>query len=181
MMPAMMGTTIIAVRKDGRAAMAGDGQVTVPTSNTIIKSGARKLRRIYQGKVVVGFAGSVADAFSLFDRFESKLEEARGSLQRASVMLAKDWRQDRVLRRLEAMLIAMDKESLFVVSGGGEVIEPDDGVVAIGSGGPYALAAAKALLAHSNLDAAAIVREALLIASQICIFTNSSITVEEVS
>jgi len=180
-MPGMMGTTIIAVRKDGKAAMAGDGQVTVPSSNTIIKSTAKKLRRIYQGKVIVGFAGSVADAFSLFDRFESKLEESRGSLQRASVMLAKDWRQDRVLRRLEAMLIAMDKQSLFMISGGGEVIEPDDGVVAIGSGGPYALAAAKALLAHSGLDATEIARESLLIASQICIFTNSSITVEEVS
>jgi ATP-dependent HslUV protease subunit HslV len=174
------GTTIVAVRKDQKGAMAGDGQVTIPTSNTVVKSNAKKIRRIHQGKIVVGFAGSVADAFSLFDRFESKLEEVRGSLQRAAVMLAKEWRQDRVLRRLEAMLLAMDKTDLLMVSGGGEVIEPDDDCIAIGSGGPYALAAARALMAHSTLSAPEIARESLLIASKICIFTNDSITVEEV-
>jgi len=173
------GTTIVAVRRDGKGAMAGDGQVTMP-NNTIMKSTARKIRRIYQGKVVVGFAGSVADAFSLFDRFESKLEETRGNLQRAAVALAKDWRTDRVLRRLEAMLLAMDKQELYVISGGGEVIEPDDGIAAIGSGGSYALAAGRALLLHSDLEPKRIAHESLLIASRICVFTNDCISVEEV-
>jgi len=174
------GTTIVAVKKDGKGAMAGDGQVTLPSSNTIVKSTAKKIRRIYHGKVVVGFAGSVADAFSLFDRFEQKLEESRGNLQKAAVTLAKDWRTDRVLRRLEALLLVMDSDSLFMVSGGGEVIEPDDGVVAIGSGGAFAQAAARALVKHSSLEARDIAREALLIASQICVFTNDTISVEEV-
>jgi len=173
-------TTILAVRKDGAGAMAGDGQVTAAGNNTIMKATAKKIRRIYHGKVVVGFAGTVADAFALFDRFEAKLEESRGNLQRAAVMLAKDWRTDRALRRLEAMLIAMDKESMFIVSGNGEVIEPDDGVMAIGSGGPFALASARALVAHSKLDAKDIARESLLIASGICVFTNDHITIEEV-
>jgi ATP-dependent HslUV protease subunit HslV len=176
----MHGTTIIAVRKDGAGAMAGDGQVTMPGNNTIMKGTAKKVRRIYKGSVVVGFAGSVADAFALFDRFEQKLEETRGNLERAAVSLAKDWRTDRLLRRLEAVLIAMDKQDLLMVSGSGEVIEPDDGVLAIGSGGPYALAAARALVKHSNLTARDIAHEAMLITSQICIYTNDSITVEEV-
>lgn len=174
------GTTIVAVRRGDKGAMAGDGQVTMSRNNTIMKSTARKIRRIHQGKVVVGFAGSVADAFSLFDRFESRLEETRGNLQRAAVMLAKEWRTDRVLRRLEALLLAMDKSDLYLISGSGEVIEPDDGVVAIGSGGPYALAAARALLAHSSLEASEIARESILIASRICVYTNDCITVEEV-
>lgn len=173
-------TTIVAVRKGGKGAMAGDGQVTLPQNNTIVKSSAKKIRRIYHGNVVVGFAGSVADAFALFDRFEQKLEEARGNLQKAAVSLAKDWRTDRILRRLEALLLVMDSKALFMISGGGEVIEPDDGVVAIGSGGAYALAAAKALLKHSALSASEIARESLSIASSICVFTNDQITVEEV-
>ncbi len=172
------GTTIVAVRKDGRTALAGDGQVTFG-GQTVMKHNARKIRRLYHGKVIVGFAGSVADAFTLVEKFENKLEEHRGNLSRAAVELAKDWRTDRILRRLEALLIVANREDLLLISGNGEVIEPDDGVTAIGSGGPYALAAARALLSHSPLSAAEIAREALKIAASICIFTNENIVVEE--
>lgn len=171
-------TTIVAVRHNGKAAMAGDGQVTFG-GNTIMKHNARKVRRLYHDRVIAGFAGSVADAFTLFEKFEGKLEEFRGNLPRAAVELAKEWRMDKILRRLEALLIVMDKENLLVISGNGEVIEPDDQVAAIGSGGPYALAAARALVNHSDLDAAEIVREALRIAASICVFTNDNITLEE--
>lgn len=171
-------TTIVAVRRDGRAAIAGDGQVTL--GNTVVKNTAKKVRRIGDGQVVVGFAGAAADGFTLFERLEAKLKEHRGHLARACVELAKEWRMDRVLRRLEAMLIAMDAKSTLLISGTGDVIEPDEGCVAIGSGGPYALSAAKALLAHSQLPAGEIAREALRIAGEICIYTNQSITVEEI-
>lgn len=172
------GTTIIGVKKGDKVAVAGDGQVTFG-GNTIIKHGARKIRRLYKNSVLAGFAGSVADAFTLFEKFEAKLEEYRGSLQRAAVELAKDWRTDKVLRRLEALLLVASAECLLVISGGGEVIEPDDGVAAIGSGGPYALAAARALVRHTSLGAGEIAREALSIAAGICVFTNEKIIVEE--
>jgi len=171
-------TTIVAVRHNGHTAIAGDGQVTFG-GNTIMKHNAKKVRRLYHGKMVAGFAGSVADAFTLFTKFETKLEEYNGNLLRAAVELAKDWRMDRVLRRLEAMLIVGNEQNLLIISGNGEVIEPDDGIAAIGSGGPYALAAARALVGHSALDAAGIARTALEIAGSICVYTNSSITVEE--
>ncbi|MGE5653136.1 MAG: ATP-dependent protease subunit HslV [Bacillota bacterium] len=171
-------TTIVGVRHNGRVALAGDGQVTFGNA-MIMKHQARKVRRLYQDKVLAGFAGSVADAFTLFERFEAKLEQYRGNLQRAAVELAKEWRSDRVLRRLEAMLIVADLNTMLVVSGTGEVIEPDDGVVAIGSGGPYALAAARAFVAASSLSAGEIARQALGIAADICIYTNHHITVEE--
>ncbi len=172
-------TTIVAVKKDGKVAIAGDGQVTL-AQNTIIKSGARKIRRLYKDKVVAGFAGSVADAFTLFEKFEGKLEEYHGNLQRAAVELAKDWRTDKILRRLEALLIVANKEDLLIISGGGEVIEPDDGVAAIGSGGSYALAAARALVSHTSMEVKDIAREALSIASDICVYTNDQIMVEEI-
>lgn len=172
------GTTIIGVRRDGRAALAGDGQVTLG-DHTIMKRGARKVRRFYNGQVLAGFAGAVADAFALFERFETRLESYHGNLQRAAVELAKEWRTDRALRRLEALLVVMDTETLLVLSGTGEVIEPDDGVAAVGSGGPYALAAARALLAHTQLSASEIARESLRIASGICVYTNDQIVVEE--
>jgi ATP-dependent HslUV protease, peptidase subunit HslV len=171
-------TTIVAVRHNGNIAIAGDGQVTFG-GNTVMKHNAKKVRRLYHGKVLAGFAGSVADAFTLFTKFEQKLDEFNGNMMRAAVELAKEWRLDRVLRRLEALLIVTDAEHLLIISGNGEVIEPDDGVTAIGSGGPYALAAARALIAHSSLSAAEIVRESLEIASSICVFTNNHITVEE--
>lgn len=171
-------TTIVAVRHNGATAIAGDGQVTFG-QNTIMKHNAKKVRRLYHGKVLAGFAGSVADAFTLFTKFEQKLEEYNGNMMRAAVELAKDWRMDRVLRRLEALLIVTDAEHLLIISGNGEVIEPDDGVTAIGSGGPYALAAARALVGHSTLSAAEVARRALEIASEICVYTNSHITVEE--
>ena len=171
-------TTIVAVRHQGKTAIAGDGQVTFG-QNTIMKHNAKKVRRLYHGKVLAGFAGSVADAFTLFDKFEGKLEEFNGNMMRAAVELAKDWRQDRVLRKLEALLIVVDDKHLLIISGNGEVIEPDDGVTAIGSGGPYALAAARALVQHSSLSAAEIVRNALEIAANICVYTNDHITVEE--
>ncbi len=174
----MQGTTIIAVRKDGRVAIAGDGQVTL--ENTIIKHTAKKIRRIYEGKALAGFAGSVADAFTLFERFEGKIKEYKGNLPRASVELAKEWRMDKYLRKLEAMLVVCDRENLLLISGGGEVIEPDDGILAIGSGSPYALASARALIKHSNLNAKEIVEESLRITSEICLYTNSNITVEEI-
>lgn len=178
-METIHATTIVAVRRDGRAAIAGDGQVTL--GNTVVKNTARKVRRIGDGNVVVGFAGAAADGFTLFERLEGKLKEHRGHLQRACVELAKEWRLDRVLRRLEAMLIAADARSTLLISGTGDVIEPDEGCVAIGSGGPYALAAARALLAHSQLPAGEIAREALRIAGEICIYTNQSITLEEIA
>lgn len=173
----MHATTILAVKRDGKVAMAGDGQVTLGQS-MVMKHTARKVRRLHDGKVLAGFAGSTADAFTLFELFEAKLKEHRGNVQRAAVELAKDWRKDKYLRRLEAMLLLADKNSLLVLSGTGDVIEPDDNVAAIGSGGPYALSAARALQRHSDLDAEATVRAAMEIASEICVFTNSNIIVE---
>ncbi len=175
----MEGTTIVAVRRDGKCAIAGDGQVTFG-QNTIMKHNAKKVRRLYSDKVVVGFAGSVADSFTLSERFEAKLEQYSGSLQRAAVELAQEWRSDKVLRKLEAMLIAADKNELLIVSGSGEVIQPDDEVAAIGSGGSYALAAAKALKENTQLSALEVAKKAIEIAGQICVFTNGHITVEEV-
>lgn len=172
----MHGTTILAVRRDGRAALAGDGQVTL--GNTAVKHTARKIRRLHNGQVLAGFAGSTADALTLFARLEAKIEEHRGHLDRAAVELAKDWRADKFLRRLEAFVIALDKDSLFLISGAGDVLTPDDDVVAVGSGGPFALAAARALLRHSTLDAPALAQEALKIAASICIYTNEHISVE---
>ncbi|WP_066635237.1 ATP-dependent protease subunit HslV [Desulfolucanica intricata] len=172
-------TTIVAVRKDGKVAMAGDGQVTFG-DKTIIKHNARKIRRLHNQKVLAGFAGSVADAFTLFEKFENKLEEYNGNLQRSAVELAKDWRMDKILRRLEALLIVADRENLLVLSGSGEVIEPDDGVIAIGSGGPYALAAARVLAKHTDFEPKEIVYEALTTAANICIYTNDNIIVEEI-
>src|SRR5438876_6034572 len=170
-------TTILAVRHGDHSVMAGDGQVTF--GNTVVKQTARKIRRLYNEKILAGFAGSAADSFALFSRFESKLEQYRGNLERSAVELAKDWRTDRVLRRLEAMLIVLDASAMFLLSGNGDLIEPDDGIVAIGSGGPYALAAAKALAANTDLGARAIAEKAMAIAGQICIFTNEQIIVEE--
>ncbi|MBI5327210.1 MAG: ATP-dependent protease subunit HslV [Deltaproteobacteria bacterium] len=171
------GTTILAVRKDGKVTIAGDGQVTL--GNTVMKKGAVKVRRMGDGKALAGFAGSTADAFTLFEKFESKLEKYRGNLPKAAVELAKDWRTDKILRRLEALLLVVDKEHSFVLSGSGDVIEPEGGAAAIGSGGPFALSAARALLQYSNLDAKTIAQEAMKIASEICIYTNENITVEE--
>jgi ATP-dependent HslUV protease subunit HslV len=170
-------TTILAVRHGGRAVMAGDGQVTF--GQTVVKQTARKIRRLYNDKILAGFAGSAADSFALFARFEAKLEQYRGNLERSAVELAKDWRSDRILRRLEAMLVVMDANATFLLSGNGDLIEPDDGIVAIGSGGPFALAAAKALTANTTLDARAIAEKAMLIAGDICIYTNTSIVLEE--
>lgn len=175
----LKGTTIVAIKKGNSVAIAGDGQVTFGQA-TIMKHHAKKVRRLYNGKVVAGFAGSVADAVTLFEKFEGKLQEFRGNLLRAAVELAKEWRMDKVMRRLEAMLIVADANTLLVLSGSGEVIEPDDNVAAIGSGGPYALAAARALQKHTALKAADIAREALTIASEICVYTNNYISVEEV-
>ncbi len=171
-------TTIVAVRHNGKSAIAGDGQVTFG-GNIVMKHSAKKVRRLYHGKVVAGFAGSVADAFTLFSIFEGKLEEFNGNMMRAAVEMAKEWRSDRVLRRLEALLIVMDTDHILIVSGNGEVIEPDDGVTAIGSGGAYALAAARAMTKHSDLSAVEIAREALNITADICIYTNTNISVEE--
>lgn len=171
-------TTIVAVRHQGKTAIAGDGQVTFG-QNTVMKHNAKKVRRLYHGKVLAGFAGSVADAFTLFAKFEGKLEEFNGNMMRAAVELAKEWRSDRVLRRLEALLIVVDEQHLLIISGNGEVIEPDDGVTAIGSGGPYALAAARALVQHSSLSAAEVARNAMEIAAGICVYTNDHISVEE--
>ena len=170
-------TTILAVRHQGRAVLAGDGQVTL--GQTIVKHKARKIRRLYNDRILAGFAGSAADSFALFSRFESKLEQYRGNLERSAVELSKDWRTDRILRRLEAMLIVLDKEETFLLSGTGDLIEPDDGIVAIGSGGPYALAAARALAAHSGLDARSIAEKSMTIASEICLYTNANIAIEE--
>jgi len=169
-------TTVACVRHKGRVALAGDGQVSI--GQTIVKAGARKVRKVYQGRVLAGFAGAAADAFTLFAKFEAKLEEHRGHLPRAAVELAKDWRMDRVLRRLEALLAVADTEASFIISGTGDVIEPDDGLIGIGSGGPYALAAARALCAHSSLSAEQIAEQALRIAAGICVYTNDNISVE---
>jgi ATP-dependent HslUV protease subunit HslV len=171
------GTTILAVRRNGKTAIAGDGQVTVGT--TVMKHNAKKVRKMFNDKVLAGFAGATADAFTLFEKFEAKLEQYHGNLTRAAVELAKDWRTDRVLRRLEALMIVADNERSFILSGNGDVIEPEQGILAIGSGGPYALAAAQALMKHTTLDARAIVEEALRIAGDICIYTNKEITIEE--
>ncbi|MFC4735595.1 ATP-dependent protease subunit HslV [Bacillus daqingensis] len=180
-MEKIKGTTIFAVKHNGGCAMAGDGQVTFGNA-VVMKHSAKKVRRLYRGKVTAGFAGSVADAFTLYEKFETKLEEFGGNLQRAAVELAKEWRSDRVLRRLEAMLIVMDKESLYLIAGTGEVIEPDDGITAIGSGGNYALAAGRALKMHApHLTAAEIAEAALRTAADLCVYTNDHIIVEEVS
>ena len=173
----MHATTILAVRRGEKAVLASDGQVTL--GNTIVKHGARKIRRLYNDSILAGFAGSAADSFALFARFDAKLEQYRGNLERSAVELAKDWRTDRALRRLEAMLIVVDKRSMFLLSGTGDLIEPDDGIVAIGSGGPFALAAAKALAHNTDLDARAIAEKSMAIASEICIYTNAQIVVEE--
>ena len=169
-------TTIVSVRHRGQVALAGDGQVSI--GPTIVKAGAKKVRRLHHDRVLAGLAGTAADAFTLFARFEAKLEEHRGNLARAAVELAKDWRQDRVLRRLEALLAVADPEQSFILSGTGDVIEPDDGLIGIGSGGPFALAAARALVAHSALDARAIAVEAMKVAASICVYTNEHVTVE---
>lgn len=170
-------TTILAVRHQDHAVLAGDGQVTL--GDTVVKQSARKIRRLYNDQVLAGFAGSAADSFALFSRFEAKLEQYRGNLERSAVELAKDWRTDRVLRRLEAMLLVLDRRATFLLSGNGDLIEPDDGMVAIGSGGGYALAAARALAAHTALDARAIAEQAMRIAAGICIYTNDRLTIEE--
>ncbi len=170
-------TTVICVRHKGRLAMAGDGQVSL--GQTILKQTARKIRRLHKDKVLAGFAGATSDAFALFSRFENKLEEYRGNLGRAAIELAKDWRLDKALRQLEALLIVADKESSYLISGTGDVVEPDDGILAIGSGGPFALAAARALVRHTDLSAKDIALEAMRIASGICVYTNDQITVEE--
>lgn len=173
----MKSTTILCVRQSDRVAIAGDGQVTF--QNTVMKHTAKKVRKLYQDKCLAGFAGATADAFTLFERFEKKLEQYNGNITRAAVELAKDWRTDRLLRKLEALLIVADAEHTLILSGTGDVIEPDDGIAAIGSGGPYAQAAAKALINHTDLPPAEIVKEAMAIASQICIYTNDRIIVEE--
>jgi ATP-dependent HslUV protease subunit HslV len=170
-------TTILAIRHAERTVMAGDGQVTLGA--TVLKQGARKIRRLYNESILAGFAGSAADSFALFARFEAKLDQFRGNLERSAVELARDWRSDRLLRRLEAMLIVADRKSTFLLSGTGDLIEPDDGIVAVGSGGPFALAAARALAKHSQLNARQIAEESMLIAAGICIYTNPNLTIEE--
>ena len=172
------GTTIISVRKDGKVAIGGDGQVTM--GNTVMKHNARKVRKLHNDTVLAGFAGATADAFTLIEKFEGRLEEYHGNLARAAVELAKEWRTSKMLRQLEALLIVADAEHTFIISGTGDVIEPEDGIAAIGSGGPYAQAAAQALMKHSALDAATVVKEAMEIASRICIYTNSQIVMEEI-
>lgn len=173
----MHATTILAVRHRDRAVLAGDGQVTLGA--TVVKRGARKIRRLYNDSVLAGFAGSAADSFALFSRFEAKLDQYRGNLERSAVELARDWRTDRVLRRLEAMLLVLDKRSMFLLSGTGDLIEPDDDIVGIGSGGAFAQAAATALVRHSPLDARAIAEQSMAIAAEICIYTNDRLTIEE--
>ncbi|HEX8254991.1 MAG TPA: ATP-dependent protease subunit HslV [Thermoanaerobaculia bacterium] len=169
-------TTVICVRRDGQVAMAGDGQVTV--GNTVMKHGAAKVRRLYHDKILSGFAGSAADAFALYSRFEAKLEEYRGNMERAVVELAKDWRMDKYLRQLQAMLIVANTERAYLISGTGDLIQPDDGILAIGSGGPFALSAARALMKHTQLSAAQVAEEAMRVAAEVCIYTNDRITVE---
>ncbi|MGA3210492.1 MAG: ATP-dependent protease subunit HslV [Terriglobales bacterium] len=175
--PRIRSTTVLCVRKDDKIVMAGDGQVTL--GEGVIKHNARKIRRLYQDKILAGFAGSTADAFSLFDRFNTKLEQYHGNLQRAAVELAKDWRTDKMLRHLEALLLVADQNQMYLISGAGDVIEPETGVAAIGSGGPYAQAAAEALVAHTSLPARQIAEEAMKIAGRMCIYTNDKITLEE--
>ncbi len=176
--PRIRSTTILAVRRDGKVVIAGDGQVTM--GDTIMKSGARKVRRLYNEKIVAGFAGATADAFALFQRFEIKLDQYHGQLNRAAVELAKDWRTDKSMRSLEALLLVADHTSTLIISGTGDVIEPDDGIASIGSGGPYALSAARALVRHSNLTAREIAQEAMMIAGEICIYSNTNLVIEEV-
>ncbi|HPR64954.1 MAG TPA: ATP-dependent protease subunit HslV [Thermoanaerobaculia bacterium] len=178
-MKSARSTTILCLRHNGTTVMASDGQVTI--GQTIVKHQATKIRRLWNGKVLAGFAGSAADALALLSRFDIKLQEYHGNFERAVVELAKDWRTDKVLRQLQAMMIVTDSQKSFVVSGSGDVIQPDDGILAIGSGGPYALAAAKALISHSSLDAESIAREAMTIASSICIYTNSHLSIEVIS
>jgi ATP-dependent HslUV protease subunit HslV len=173
----LRGTTILSVRHKGKIVIAGDGQVTLET--TVMKHRAKKVRKLYNNTVLAGFAGATADAFTLFERFETKLEQYNGNILRAAVELAKDWRTDRLLRRLEALLVVADKDHSLIISGNGDVVEPDDGIVAIGSGGPYAQAAARALVLHSNLDAKAIAQESMRITAEICIYTNDQIAIEE--
>ena len=172
------GTTILSVRHEGKIAVGGDGQVTLGET-VIMKHNAKKVRKLFHDQIIVGFSGAAADAFTLLTRLEGKLEQFRGNLQRAVVELAKDWRTDKVLRKLEALLAVVDKENSFIVSGTGDIIEPDDGIIAIGSGGPYALAAAKALITHSTLSARSIVEEGMKIAATICVYTNNNIIIEE--
>ncbi len=172
----ILSTTVLALRKEGKVVMAADGQVTM--GNTVVKSGARKVRRLYQNKVLAGFAGATADAFTLFERFEKKLEAYSGNLTRAAVELAKDWRTDKYLRKLEAMILAADAETILLITGTGDVIEPDDGMAAIGSGGSYALAAARALKRHTQMSAKDIALAAMKIAAELCVFTNENITLE---
>lgn len=174
---AVRSTTVLAVRRDGKTAIAADGQITI--GDTVVKQGAKKLRRLSDGKVVAGFAGSTADAQALFGRFEAKLQEYRGNLERAAVELAKEWRTDRALRRLDALLVVADKDHILLLSGNGDLIEPDDGLLAIGSGGPFALAAARALIQHTTLPATSIAEEAMRIAAAICVYTNDRILLEE--
>ncbi len=178
-MQSFHGTTIVSVRRGERVVIGGDGQVTV--GNTIMKGNARKVRRLYKDKVIAGFAGGTADALTLFERFEGKLEKHQGHLLRSAVELAKDWRTDKLLRRLEAMLAVADKTTSLIISGNGDVIEPEQGLIAIGSGGPYAQAAARALLENTELDARSIVEKSLAVAAQICVFTNSNVTIEELA
>jgi len=173
----MHGTTILGVKLNDKVAVGGDGQVTL--GNTVVKATAQKIRRLYNGKVIAGFAGATADAFTLFEKFEGKLKEHKGNLKKAAVELAKDWRSDRILRRLEAMIIVADKNTLLLISGTGDVLEPDEGIIAIGSGGNYALAAAKAFVENKKLSASQIVERSLKIASDICIYTNNNIMIEE--
>ena len=173
----MRGTTVLCVRRDSKVVLAGDGQVTL--GENVVKHSAKKIRRLYEDKVLAGFAGSTADALSLFGRFENKLQEHHGNLSRAAVELAKEWRTDRALRHLDALLVVADVKSTFLLSGHGDIIEPDDGICAIGSGGPFALAAARALAKHTKLNAKEIAQEAMRIAGDICIFTNGNVTVEE--
>ncbi|MGH8681785.1 MAG: ATP-dependent protease subunit HslV [Burkholderiales bacterium] len=170
------GTTIVSARRAGKVALGGDGQVTL--GNVVIKAGARKVRRLYQDRILAGFAGGTADAFTLFERFEAKLDKHQGNLMRSAVELAKDWRTDRILRRLEAMLAVADRTASLIITGAGDVLEPEHGLIAIGSGGPYAQAAARALLDETELDAETIVRKSLLIAAELCIYTNQNVTVE---
>jgi ATP-dependent HslUV protease subunit HslV len=172
-----VGTTVVCVRKNGKVAIAGDGQVTL--GQTVLKHNAKKIRTMYNNNILAGFAGATADAFTLFEKFETKLEKYRGNITRAAVELAKDWRTDRILRRLEALLVVADKEHTFIISGTGDVIEPEDGIAAIGSGGPYAHSAAKALIEHTMLEPKKIVEESMKITSKICIYTNETVSIEE--
>ena len=175
--PIVLSTTVLLVRRDGKVALAGDGQVTV--GETVMKASAKKVRRLYNDKILAGFAGATGDAFALLTRFEAKLEQYHGNLERASIELSKEWRTDKVLRHLEALLVVADEKNSFLLSGNGDVIAPDDGVLAIGSGGSYALAAARALMKHTKLSAREVAMEALLVAGEICIYSNQSIIVEE--